>query len=86
MTARARYEIQADAAAEPKTYTFDSSIRYRDVLGNSMESDTMPVQIMVVPAASGTSGIPGGLLAGCMIAGIVICIAFLVYRKKKENR
>ena len=85
-TASARYDIQADAAAELKTYTFDSSIRYRDVLGNSLESDSVPVQIMVVPAASGTSGIPGGLLAGCMIAGIVICIAFLVYRKKKENR
>jgi hypothetical protein len=87
-TARARYEIQADAAAEPMTYTFDSRIRYRDVLGNSLESDTMPVQIMVAPAASGTSGITGGLpaLAVCIIAGIVICIAFLVYRKKKENR
>jgi hypothetical protein len=48
----------------------------------------MPVQIMVAPAASGTSGIPGGYLAlaACVIAGIVICIAFLVYRMRKGNR
>jgi hypothetical protein len=88
MTASARYVIEADAAAEPETYTFDSSVRYSDVLGNSLESDTMPVQIMVVPPASGTSGIPGGYLtlASGVIAVIVICIAFLVYRRKMENR
>ncbi len=88
MTASARYVIEADAAAEPKTYTFDSSIRFRDVLGNSLESDTMPVQITVVPTASGASGIPGGYLtlASGLIAVIVICIAFLVYRRKMENQ
>jgi hypothetical protein len=84
-TATARYEIQAAADAEPKEYSFDSSIRYRDALGNSLESDTLPVQLTVVTAAS---GLPGGFpaLAGCGIAGIMICIAFLVYRQRKENR
>ena len=43
-TASARYEIQADADAEPKMYSFDSTIRYRDALGNSQESDTLPVR------------------------------------------
>ena len=88
MAASARYVIEADAAAEPKTYTFDSSIRFRDVRGNSLESDTTPVQITVVPTASGTSGIPGGYLtlASGLIAVIVICIAFLVYSRKMEDQ
>ena len=87
-TAIARYEIQADAAAKPMVYTFDSNIRYRDALGNSLESDTIPVQIAVVPASSGTSAIPGGFFAlvGCVLAGSVISIALLVYRRKKKSR
>jgi len=85
--ATARYEIVADADAEPKEYSFDSSIRYRDALGNSLESDTIPVQVTTV-TAPGISVIPGGFpaLAGCVIAGIVICIVFLIYRQKTENR
>ena len=83
-TASARYELQADAGAEPKVYSFDSNIRYRDSLGSSLESDTLSVQVRVVPAASGSSVVPA--LAGCVIAGIIILIAFLVYRQKKENR
>jgi hypothetical protein len=81
----ARFEVEADEAAEPMVYSFDSTIRYRDAQGTSLESDTIPLQIAVVPAAS---GIPGGLLAvaGCIIAGIVICIAFIVYRQKNKSR
>lgn len=87
-TATARYEAEAGADAEPKKYSFDSSIRYRDTQGSSLESDTLPVQLTVLTAASGLFAVPGGFtaLAGCAIAGIVICITFLVYRKKTENR
>lgn len=86
--ATARFGITAAADAEPKVYSFDSSIRYRDTLGNSLESDTLPVQLTIVSAASGLSAVPGGLpaLAGCVIAGILICIAFLVYRQRMKNR
>lgn len=80
----ARYEVEADEAAEPMLYSFDSTIRYRDAQGTSLESDTLPLQIAVVPAAS----IPAGLLAlaGCILVGIVAGIAFLVYRRKKATR
>jgi hypothetical protein len=80
-TVNARYDLQVAADAEPKMYSFDSSIRYRDAQGNSLESDTLPVQVAVVTT------VPGGFpaLAVCAIAGIVICIAFLVYRKKRES-
>jgi hypothetical protein len=83
-SATARYDVQADDAAEPMVYSFDSSIRYRDGQGTSLESDTIPVQIAVVPADS----VPAGLLAlaGCILAAIVICIVFLVYRQKKKSR
>lgn len=80
----ARYEVEADEAAEAMVYSFDSTIRYRDAQGTSLESDTLPLQIAVVPAAS----IPAGLLAlaGCILVGIVAGIAFLVYRRKKAIR
>jgi hypothetical protein len=83
-SATARYELQADGTAEQKTYSFDSTIRYRDASGTSLESDTIPVQIAVVPAGSP----PGGysVLAGCLIAAIVICIGLLVYRQKIKSR
>jgi hypothetical protein len=83
-SATARYELQADEAAEQKTYSFDSTIRYRDVSGTSLESDTIPVQIVVVPAVSSSGG--SLVLAGCIIAAIVICIGLLVYRQKNKNR
>jgi len=83
-SATARYEVQADGAAEITTYSFDSTVRYRDASGTSLESDTIPVQISVVPAASTPAGTL--VLAGCILAGIIICIAFLVYRQKIKNR
>jgi hypothetical protein len=83
-SATAWYDIAADEAAESRVYVFDSTIRYRDALGTSLESDTIPVQITVVPAPSA----PAGLLvpAGALIAVTVAGILFLVYRRKKENR
>jgi hypothetical protein len=79
----AQYDVQADETAEQKVHSLDSSIRYRDALGTSQESESVPVQIRVVPAAS---GIPGGLPALVVIALIVVCIAFFVYRRKQETR
>lgn len=78
----ARYEVQADDAAEPMVYSFDSTLRYRDALGTSLESDTLPVRISVVPKAS----VPGGLLllAGGILVVIVAGI-YLGYRRKKET-
>jgi hypothetical protein len=88
MTAHARYEIQADAAAEAMAYTFDSNIRYRDARGNSLTSDTLPVKIAIVPAASAPSTLETvfRIIAGCIIAGIIIWIALRVYRLKIKSR
>lgn len=83
-SATARYEVLADGTAEQKTYSFDSTIRYRDASGTSLESETIPVQIAVVPAVSSSGG--SLVLAGCIIAVIVICIGLLVYRQKNKSR
>lgn len=84
-TAIARYEIQADAAADTNVYTFDSTVRFRDGFGNSQMSDTIPVKIRIVMA---DPGISPGLIAivGCLIVVIGIAVTFPFYRKKKENR
>jgi hypothetical protein len=83
-TAIARYDIQAGAGAEPKVYSFDSNIRYRDALGTSQESETIPVQVTIVTAAPGISAVSA--LAAGVLAALVIGIAFLIYRQRKESR
>ena len=87
-SATAKFEVQADSAAEPAVYSLDSTVRFRDASDTSLESDPIPVQIKVVPAASGIAAIPGGLvtIAGCILALIVIRVALVVYRNKKTNR
>ncbi|MCK9578894.1 MAG: S-layer protein [Methanoregula sp.] len=83
-TVVASYEVAVDSDADPVVYTFDSNIRYRDTLGTSHESDTIPVQVAVISADSGSLTMP--VIAGCIIAIILICAAFLLYRKRQESR
>jgi hypothetical protein len=85
-TATARYEITADAAAEPMAYSFDSRIRYRDAMSNSRESDPLPVQITVTKGASGLSSVPGGLALAAICGAGIIGTGFLLYRRYKRNR
>lgn len=86
-TATARFTIAVDKDAEPAEYTFDGKTRFRDALGTSQESDTIPVHITVVPADPASSFL-GGLpvFVGLAAAILVIGIAFLVYRKRSKNR
>ncbi|HSQ93690.1 MAG TPA: S-layer protein [Methanoregula sp.] len=85
-SASALFKAGVTGGSDPGAYTFDSTLRYRDGLGNSLESDTVPVQITVVPAAPGISAVAGGTLAiaGCVMAGIGI--ALLAYRQKNKSR
>jgi hypothetical protein len=87
-SASALFEVRVEGGTDPAAYVFDSTLRYRDALGNSRESDTVPVQITVMPAAPGISAVPGGIMtiAGCVIAGIVFCIALHAYRQKNKSR
>ena len=88
MTKSAWFTIAVDDDAGAMLYSFDSSIRYRDTLDNSYESDTLPVQIRIVPAVPGIPWIPGGFpaMALCAVAGIIVCIGLLVQWTKKKNQ
>ena len=85
-TATARYEIAASGETEPGTYTFDSKLRFRDALGNSMESDTVPVTVQVLPAKAGTiAGIPTTILvAGLILVVLAAGIGYMAYLRKTK--
>lgn len=85
-TATALFVIHADTDAETGEYTLDSTIRYRDAKGTSIDSDTIPVQLNVVPAAGGLAAIPGGIMT---IIVVIVLIAgsagFILSRRKKSG-
>ncbi len=86
-TATARFTITVEKDAEPAEYTFDGKIRFRDAVGTSQESDTIPVQITVVsadPASSFLGGLP--VFIGLAAVILVIGIVFLMYRKRSGNQ
>ena len=79
----ARYDLHADESADQTVYSFNSHIRYRDSMGTSQESDSLPVQIQVITAAGGISALT---VAGCILAAVIIGIGYLVYRRKLKTR
>lgn len=85
-TATARYEVDVSGSTVPGTYTFDSTLRFRDVLGNSQESNTVPVTVQVLPAKSGTiAGIPTTILVAAIILVVIAAgIGYLAYQRKKR--
>ena len=85
-SATARYDVQVDGAAEPGVYTYDSKLRFRDALGNSQESDTISVNIQILPAKTGTvAGLPlGTVVAGIILVVIAAGIVLLAYQRRKK--
>jgi hypothetical protein len=85
-SATASYDISVDGAAESQEYSFDSTLRYRDALGNSQESDTIPVAIKVLPAKTGTvAGIPTTILIpGIIFVLLVTVIGLWISRGRKR--
>jgi uncharacterized membrane protein len=81
-TATARYVLTPDAEAAPGEYSLDSTVRYRDEKGTSLESDPIPVRLNIVKAAGGISAVTA---AGVLVL-IAACIAFLMYRQKNKSR
>jgi hypothetical protein len=83
----ARYEVRADGAADPKEYTFDSTLRYRDTFGNSQESETIGVTLQILPANTGTvAGIPILTVAiGIILVVIAAGIGLLAYQRRMRR-
>ena len=82
--ATARYALSASDQAEPKTYSLDTEIRYRDSLDNSQISDKFTTDIQVV--ATQDSGSVMGMLPVLVVIVLVVAGAgyyLFVMRKKK---
>jgi hypothetical protein len=82
----ARYDLQADSATAPGEYAFDSTIRYRDAMGNSQESDTVTVTVTILPAPAGTiAGLPVSTVAAVVIVLVIAAaIGLFAYRRRKS--
>jgi hypothetical protein len=85
-SAIARYDVQVDGTMEPGEYAFDSKLRFRDALGNSQESDTVPVNLQILPAKTGTvAGLPVTIVvAGIILVIIAAGIVLLANRRRKK--
>jgi len=83
-SATAKYGIRADPAAAPNEYALDSEVRYRDALGNSQISDTVKVNVLVVPGSGAGNPLTDPLTL-CLVAAVIISAGYyvLVMRKKK---
>lgn len=87
-SATARYEVEAGGSADPKDYTFDSTLRYRDTFGNSQESDTIGVTLQILPAQTGSIA---GISILTVVIGIIIVviasgIGLLAYQRRKSRK
>ncbi|MGA2120733.1 MAG: S-layer protein [Methanoregula sp.] len=82
----AQYTVQVDGTAEPGEYSYDSKIRFRDALGNSQESDTITVNLQILPAKTGTvAGLPlGTVVAAIILVVIAAGIVLLAYQRRKK--
>lgn len=83
-SAVATYAINAGTDAEPGTYTLDSTIRFRDALGNSQESDTVAVSVEVLPTATGTGTGLVIIMIVCILIAVAIGIVLRSYGHRKK--
>ena len=85
-SATARYDIDVSGDTAPGAYTFDSTLRFRDALGNSQASDTVAVTMQVLPAKTGSiAGIPTTILVAAIILLVIAGgIGYLAYQRKQS--
>ena len=83
-TVTAQYRLSTGGAAVVKDYTLDTDVRYRDALDDSQISDTIKVQVKVVPAQQSNWPMPVlPLIILAAVIGIGAGYYLLVMRKKK---
>jgi hypothetical protein len=84
-TVIARFDVTLDSGATIKNYGLDSEIRYHDALDKTQISDTIKVQVNVLPS----SGLFGSNIPSIIIVAIVIlAIIGVVYfwRSRRKSR
>jgi hypothetical protein len=83
-TVTARFEVSVDASGTLKTYGLDSEIRYRDALDNSQISDTMKVEIEIVPQSGVVTMLTNPILLSVIAIVLIGAGYYLWSRRKKE--
>jgi hypothetical protein len=78
----ARYEVTADATATLKIYGMDTEIRYRDALDNSQISESMKVEVQVVPG----EGLLASLTNPIVLAIVLVVVIGAGYYIVKSRR
>lgn len=81
-SATARYEISVPPEAEPRNYTLDSEVQYRDKLDNRQISDTVRIPIRVLQK-TGDSPLANPVLLLLFTAGIIGAGYYLVVMRKR---
>jgi hypothetical protein len=83
-SATARYGFSVSGAAEPKEYSLDSEVRYRDALSNSQISDTLKVRVLVTSGSGAANPLSNPFV---LFLAVAVCIGagyyVLVMRTKK---
>jgi hypothetical protein len=83
--ATAKYDMRADPAAAPKEYALDSEVRYRDALGNSQVSDTVKVNVQVMPGSGGGNPLTDPLTL-CLVAAVIISAGYYVLKIRPDRK
>lgn len=83
-SAIAAFEVSVDSGATVKTYGLDSEIRYRDALDNSQISDTMKVEVEVVPTSTSMALFSNPLVIS-LVAILMVGIGYYLLKRRKQN-
>ncbi len=83
-SATAAFEVSVDSGATVKTYGLDSEIRYRDALDNSQISDTMKVEVEVVPRSTSMTLFSNPLVIS-LVAVLIVGIGYYLLRRRKQD-
>jgi hypothetical protein len=84
-TAIAKFEITVDSGATPKSYGLDSEVRYRDALDNTQISDTMKVDIDVVPRGGVAAALTNPIILAILIAIVIGAGYYFLKIRRKEG-
>lgn len=83
-SATANFIVTVDKAATIKEYGLDSEIRYRDALDNTYISDTMKVNVSIVPT-TGIATILTNPIYLSIVLALIIGIVYLLYQYRKKQ-
>jgi len=80
----ARYTISADNTAVPGNYNLDTLVKYHDSLDNSLTSDTISAQVVVVQPSSTGGPLPTAAVV-ILVAAILIGAGYYVVMMRRER-